>query len=97
MDQQCQLDPGQQSNRQFLIYLTGSFAGLGNQTVTINTLTDSPGTNPSIRRSPILTFIDFTSDPTFPHLLANFIPLGSAPTTDCSTNPGLAVANNVYP
>jgi hypothetical protein len=73
--------------------LTGSFAGLGNQTVTINTLTDSPGNQPVNTPFTNFDFIDFTSDPTLPHLLANFIPLGSAPGTDCSTNPGAAVAN----
>lgn len=76
--------------------LTGSFAGLGNQTVTINTLTDGP--NPATEQ-PVNTpfsnfnFIDFTSDPTFPELLANYMPLGSASGSACSTNPALAAAN----
>jgi hypothetical protein len=76
--------------------LSGSFAGLGNQTVTVNTLTDGP--NPATNQ-PVNTpfanfnFIDFPSDPGFPALLANFMPLGSATNSACSTNPALAVAN----
>jgi hypothetical protein len=77
--------------------LSGSFAGLGNQTVTINTLTDGP--NP-VTMQPVnvpfnnFNFIDFTSDPSFPELYANYMPLGSDPTgAACSTNPALAVAN----
>jgi hypothetical protein len=88
--------PDSQANISSSANLTGSFAGLGNQIVTINTLTDGP--NPLIDQ-PVnvpftnYDFIDFTSDPSFPHLLANFIPLGSATGTACSTNVALAVAN----
>jgi hypothetical protein len=75
--------------------LTGSFVGLANQTVFINTLNDSP--NPMFDQ-PINTpfnnynFIDFPSDPSFPELLANFIPLGTGGPSDCSTNIALAGA-----
>lgn len=75
--------------------LSGSFVGLANQTVFINTLTDGP--NPVIDQ-PIGTpfnnynFIDFPSDPAFPELLANFIPLGTGGPSDCSTNIALAGA-----
>jgi len=76
--------------------LTGSFAGLGNQIVGINTLTDGP--NPAIDQ-PVGTpfanfnFIDFINDPTFPELLANYMPLGSGTAANCSTNVGSAAAN----
>ncbi len=77
--------------------LSGSFVGLGNQTVAINTLTD--GSNPATNQ-PVNTpftnfnFIDFTNDPSFPELYANFMPLGSDPSgAACSTNPALAMAN----
>jgi hypothetical protein len=66
--------------------LTGSFVGLGNTTVDINTLTDSPSGQPLDTLFTNFNFIDFPSDPTFPELLANFIPLGSGPSADCSTN-----------
>jgi hypothetical protein len=75
--------------------LTGSFVGLGNQTVFVNTLTDGP--NPVVDQ-PIGTpfnnynFIDFASDPAFPELLANLIPLGTGDPADCSTNVGAAGA-----
>jgi hypothetical protein len=75
--------------------LTGSFVGLGNQTVFINALTDGP--NP-VFDQPVNTpfnnynFIDFPSDPAFPELLANFIPLGTGGPSDCSTNIALAGA-----
>jgi hypothetical protein len=75
--------------------LTGSFAGLGNQTVTINTLTDSPVDQPVNTPFTNFDFIDFTSDPTLPHLLANFIPLGSGGTADCSTNPAAAAGGQL--
>jgi hypothetical protein len=76
--------------------LSGSFAGLGNQVVDINTLTDGP--DPATDQ-PLNTpftnfnFIDFPGDPGFPELLANFMPLGSATGANCSTNVALAAAN----
>jgi hypothetical protein len=76
-------------------FLTGSFVGLANQIVFINTLNDGP--DPMFDQ-PINTpfnnynFIDFPSDPAFPELLANFIPLGTGGPSDCSTNIALAGA-----
>ena len=73
--------------------LSGSFATLGNQTVTVNTLTDAPGDQPVNTPFTDFNFIDFPSEPSFPALLANFIPLGSATGTDCSTNVASAAPN----
>jgi hypothetical protein len=73
--------------------LTGSFIATGNQTVTINTLTNSGGAEPINSAFTNFDFINFTADPLFPELLANFIPLGSGTAANCSTNAALAVAN----
>ncbi|MEI9976282.1 MAG: hypothetical protein WDO73_32070 [Ignavibacteriota bacterium] len=76
--------------------LTGSFVGLGNQNVVINTLVDGP--DPATQQ-PVNTpftnfnFIDFPGDPSFPELLANFLPLGSGSGASCSTDVNLAAAN----
>jgi hypothetical protein len=70
--------------------LTGSFVGLGNQTVDINTLTDSAANQPVNIPFTNYNFIDFPSDPAFPELLANFMPVGSGGSADCSTNVALA-------
>jgi hypothetical protein len=75
--------------------LTGSFAGLGNQNVTINTLTDSSTQQPVNVPFTNFDFIDFPTDPALPHLLANFIPLGSGPGTDCSINPAAAAGGQL--
>lgn len=89
-------DVGSEANISASGTLTGSFVGLGGQSVTINTLTDGP--NPATQQ-PVNTpftnynFIDFTSQSTFPELLANFLPLGSAGGADCSTNVALAAAD----
>jgi PEP-CTERM motif len=73
--------------------LSGSFAGMGNQTVTVNALTDAPGDQPVNTPFTNFNFIDFTGEPSFPELLANYIPLGSATGTDCSTDVAAAQAN----
>jgi hypothetical protein len=72
---------------------TGTFVGTGNQTVNIHTLNEAPGNEPINSSFTNFDFIDFPADPTFPALLANFIPDGSGTPANCSTNPGLAVAN----
>jgi hypothetical protein len=74
--------------------LTGSFVGLGNQAIDINTLTDGP--DPSIDQTVNMpfsnyNFIGFPGDPTFPELQANFIPEGSGGSNACSTDVALAV------
>jgi hypothetical protein len=74
--------------------LTGSFVGLGDQTVTINTLTNSSTQQPVNTPFPTpLDFINFTAEPTFPELVANFMPLGSGSAAQCSTNIALAAPN----
>jgi len=73
--------------------LSGSFVGLGGATVGINTLTDAPGDQPVNTPFPNFDFINFTTEPTFPELLANFIPLGSGSSSQCSTNPASALPN----
>jgi hypothetical protein len=72
--------------------LTGSFVGMGNQTVDINTLTDFPGDQPVNTLFTPFNFIDFPSESTFPELLADFIPLGSGPSSACSDNVSAAAA-----
>jgi hypothetical protein len=73
--------------------LTGSFSGLGNQVVDINTLMDGPD---PLTQQPVnlpftnYNFIDFPSDPALPGLLANFMPEGSGGSSACSTNVALA-------
>lgn len=70
--------------------LSGSFAGLGNQTVAIHTLTDGPGDQPVNTPFANFDFIDFQPADNLPSLWADFIPLGSGPSADCSTNVGAA-------
>jgi hypothetical protein len=65
--------------------LTGSFAGDGGQTVTINSLNSSG--QPVGTTFTDYNFIDFLGDPTFPELLANFIPSGTGGSTGCSSSP----------
>jgi PEP-CTERM motif len=73
--------------------LSGSFVGLANQTVTINTLTNASGQQPVNTPFPAYNFIDFLGEPTFPELLATFIPLGTGSAGQCSINPALAAVN----
>jgi PEP-CTERM motif len=72
--------------------LSGSFIGTGNDTVTINMLTDAPGDQPVNTPFPDYDFIDFPAMTGFPSLLANFFALGSGGTADCSANVALAAA-----
>ena len=73
--------------------LSGSFVGLANQTVDINTLTDAPGQQPVGVPFTAFNFISFPSDPLFPTLQATFFSLGSGSAIQCSTNAALAAPN----
>ena len=72
--------------------LSGSFAGDSGQNVAINPLSDSSTAQPLGTSFSNYNFVDLSFEPSLPNLLANSIPLGTAPATDCSTNVGTAAA-----
>jgi hypothetical protein len=72
--------------------LSGSFAGLSNDTVGINNLTDSPGFQPIGISFTNFDFIDFPLAIAFPSLDADFFALGSGNPLNCSTDPTQASA-----
>lgn len=65
---------------------TGSFAGLDGQTVDINDLNSADQTVGTSFTN--YNFIDFTADPAFPELLANYIPAGTGGSLGCFVSPG---------
>jgi hypothetical protein len=72
--------------------LSGSFAGLDNDTVGINNLTDMPGDQPVGVSFANFDFIDFPAALAYPSLDADMIALGSGNPSNCSTNAALASA-----
>jgi hypothetical protein len=72
--------------------LSGAFAGLGNQTVSISPLDDGPTQQLIGTSFTNYNFVDFRNVPSFPELLANFIPFGTGIPSNCSTNVADALA-----
>jgi hypothetical protein len=72
--------------------LSGSFAGMDNDTVGIHNLTNLPGDQPVGVSFSNFDFIDFPAPAGFPSLDADFIALGSGIPSNCSSNPAAAAA-----